>query len=113
MQWSSSFQNASLNLRNEVVRSPAECVSWEDLHGIYDEDSKFPANLRKAHQLDYRVMHPGNNKQCLNLALAVFDETDIVAIRSYLPGRKDMAGFLIVILEWWGIVNSRKIWQVS
>ena len=23
-----------------------------------------------------------------------------------------MAGFLIVILEWWGIVNSRKIWQV-
>ena len=53
-------------------------------------------------------MHPGNNKQCVNLALAVFDETTIVAIRSYLPERRDMAGFLTLILKWWTIVNSRK-----
>ena len=53
-------------------------------------------------------MHPGNNKQCVNLALAVFDETAIVAIRSYLPERKDLAGFIILILKWWRIANSRK-----
>ena len=53
-------------------------------------------------------MHPGNNKQCVNLALAIFDETTIVAIKSYLPERKDMAGFLILILKWWTVVNSRK-----
>ena len=45
-------------------------------------------------------MLPGNNKQCVNVALAVFDETTIVAIRSYLPERKDMAGLLTLILKW-------------
>ena len=80
----------------------------ERFAGIYDEDSKLPANLRKAHKLNYRVLHPGNNKQCVNSALAVFDETTVVAIRPYLPERKDMAGFLTLILKWWTIVNSRK-----
>ena len=34
-------------------------------------------------------MHSSNNKQCVNLVLAVFDETTIAAIKSYLPERKD------------------------
>ena len=97
-----------MNLGGEVVCSPAGFISWKDLHHIYDEDCKLPANLRKAYKLNYRVMHPGNNKQCVNLALAIFDETTIVAIKSYLPERKDMAGFLILILKWWTVVNSRK-----
>ena len=97
-----------MNLGVEVVCSPAGFISWKDLHHIYDEDCKLPANLRKAYKLNYRVMHPGNNKQCVNLALPIFDETTIVAIKSYLPERKDMAGFLILILKWWTVVNSRK-----
>ena len=92
-----------MNLRDEVVSPPAGFISWEDLHGICNEDSKLVANFRKAHKLNYSVMHPGNNK-----ALAVCDETTIVTIRSYLPDRKDMAGFLTLILTWWTIVNSRK-----
>ena len=68
------FPEISLNLRDEVVSSPAGFISWKNLHGIYDEDSKLPANLRKAHKLNYRVMHPGNNKQCVNLALFIRKE---------------------------------------
>ena len=71
------FPAISLNLEGEAVCSPAGFISWKDLHHIYDEDCKLPANLRKAYKLNYRVMHPGNNKQCVNLALAIFDETTI------------------------------------
>ena len=69
-------------------------------------------DLRKAHKLNYRVMHPGNNKQCVNLTLAVFDKTTMVTIRSYLPERKDMTGFLTLILKWWTIVDSPGLPQV-
>ena len=37
-------------------------VSWSDLHLIYDQDSKLPANLRKANKLTCRAMQLGNNK---------------------------------------------------
>ena len=53
-------------------------------------------------------MHLGYNKQHVNFAIAVFDETTMVVIKSYLPEWKDMAGFLILILKWWIIVNSQK-----
>ena len=51
-------------------------------------------------------MHPGNNKQCVNLALPIFHETMTTAIRSYFVEREDMASFLELILKWWTIVNS-------
>ena len=46
------FPEISFNLGDEVVSSPAGFISWKDLHGIYDVDSKLPANLRKAHKLN-------------------------------------------------------------
>ena len=64
------------------------------------EDSKLPSNSRKNHKLNYREMHPGSNKQRVNLAQAVFDETTIAAIRCYLPARKDTSGFLIPMSKW-------------
>ena len=42
----------------------------------------YPESLKTFEDLNCRVMHPGNNNKCVNVALAVFDET-IVAIRSY------------------------------
>ena len=96
-------------LKDEVAVSfPAGYISWADLHGVYDRDSKLPANLRKARKLTYRVMHPGNNKQNVDLVLGIFDETTIAAIKNYLPEREDMNGFISLILTWWTIVNSRK-----
>ena len=43
------FPAISLNLGGEVVCFPAGFISWKDLHHIYDEDCKLPANLRKAY----------------------------------------------------------------
>ena len=68
-----------------------------DLHSIYDQDSKLPANLRKANTLTYRAMHPGNNKQSVNLVLSIFHETTIAAGKRYFPERRDISGFLSLI----------------
>ena len=45
--------------------------------------------LKKAHKLTYSSLHPGNNKQNVKLALAIFDEATIAAVKSYFPDRKD------------------------
>ena len=46
--------------------------------------------------------------QNVSLAQAIFDESTIAAVKSYLPERHDMAGFLTVIQKWWIIANSKE-----
>ena len=65
------------------------------------------AHLKKTHTLIYRATHPGDNKQSIPLALAIFDETIYAAIRSYFPNREDAAVFLHLISVWWSISNSK------
>ena len=101
------FPSFTFNVQEVVINSTDGYISWSDLHSIYDQDSKLPANLRKAHKLTYRSMHPGNNKQSVNLALSIFHESTIVARKSYFPERKDISGFLSLIHRWWTIINSR------
>ena len=64
------FPSFTFNVQGVVTNSPDGYISWSDLHSIFDQDSKLPANLRKANKLAYRAMHPGNNKQFVNLALS-------------------------------------------
>ena len=102
------FPKFEFKIKDETIASsPDGYISWTDFHYVYDRDSHLSANLRKAHKLTYRALHPGNNKQNVDLALALFNETTISAVRSYLPERKDMAGFLELITAWWTIINSR------
>ena len=101
------FPSFTFNVQEVVINSPDGYISWSDLHSIYDQDSKLPANLRKANKLTYRAMHPGNNKQSVNLALSILHESTIAASKSYFPERKDISGFLSLIHTWWTIVNSR------
>ena len=77
------------------------------LHSVYEKDQNLEAHLKKAHTLTYRATHPGDNKQSVPLALAIFDETTYAAIRSYFPNRKDAAAFLHLISVWWSISNSK------
>ena len=93
------------------IKFPAGYITWADLHKVYDFDSKLPANLKKAHKLSYSALHPGNNKQNVKLALAIFDEATIAAIRSYFPDRTDFAGFLELWQKWWTIVNSDSLYH--
>ena len=101
------FPELEILLNDEIrISIPNGYISWSDLHLVYDKDSKLPANLRKAPKLTYHALHPGNNKQNVNLALGIFHESSIVGVQSYLPERKDMSGFLKLISLWWTVINS-------
>ena len=83
---------------NEInISLPSGYITWNDIHFIYDRDQNFSGNLRKAHKLSYHALHPGNNKQNVNLALSIFDETTIAVSTCYLPGRPDISNFLKLI----------------
>ena len=100
------FPEFNFEVGGHMLMSAPGYVSWHDIHRIYDNDQSLTANLRKSPKLSYKALHPGNNKQNVNLALAIFHETTVAASRSYFPKRQDMANFLDLILTWWTIANS-------
>lgn len=56
------------------IRTPPGYIAWHDLHLIHESDQQLDCNLRMAPKLTKSALHPGNNKQYVNLALAIFDE---------------------------------------
>ena len=103
------FPAFCFSIKNIVVASSqAGYISWRDFKDVYEEDEKLKANLRKATILTYEVLHPAHNKQSVNLALAIFHDTTIAAIKSYFPSRQDITGFLSAINVRWKIVNSKQ-----
>ena len=82
-------------------------------YDIYELDEKLQGNLRKAPKLTYKATHPGNNKQDVSLALAIFDETTSAAIRSYYPNRLDAANFLNLFHKVLVICNSKQQFHTS
>ena len=80
-----------------MASSQAGYISWRDFKDVHEKEAKLKANLRKAPKLTYDVLHPGHNKQNVNLALAIFHDTTIAAIKSYFPSRQDGTGFLSAI----------------
>ena len=97
--------NDGLNIH---INFPAGFIQWKDLYDIYDKYERLSANLNKAPKLSYQVLHLGNNKQSVPLALAIVHETTIAAARSYFPSRSDLSGFLNLINFWWTISNSKQ-----
>ena len=53
-------------------------------------------------------MHPGDNKQIVPLALAIFDQSTSAAIEIYYPNRLDASSFLKLVNIWWTINDSKK-----
>ena len=92
---------------NIDINFPAGFIQWKDLYDIYDKDKRLSANLNKAPKLSYQVLHPGNNKQSVPLALAIVHETTIAAARSYFPTQSDLSEFSNLINIWWTISNSK------
>ena len=78
---------------------------------MYDMDQLQEAHLRMANELSYRALHPGNDKQNVSLALAIFQESTSAGVRRYFPQREDAASFLSVINVWWLICNSKEQWH--
>ena len=83
-------------------------MAWSDLHKVYSKDNTLNAKLRKAPKLTFKALHPSDNKQNVNLAVAIFHETTIAACESYFPDRADMSHVIRLISCWWIIANSRK-----
>ena len=96
----------SYNQGNIQLHYPQGYIDWADLYNIYDKDKELKGNLRKAPKLSYQALHPGNNKQNVLLALAIFHDTTIAAAKGYYPNRENVSGFLNVIHTWWIICSS-------
>ena len=107
------FPEFSYNQGNIQLHCPQGYIDWADLYNIYDKDKELKGNLRKAPKLSYQALHPGNNKQNVLLALALFHETTIAAAKSYYPNREDVSGFLNVIDTWWTICNSKQRYSAN
>ena len=58
--------------------------------------------------LTFKSLHSCDNELNVNSAVAIFQETTIVACESYFPDRADMSNFLRLISCWWTTSNSRK-----
>ena len=93
------FRSFTFNVQGVVINSPDGYISWSDLHSIYDQDSKLPANLRIANKLTYRAMHPGDNKQSVNFAISIFHESAIATSKRYFLERKDISGFFHLFIH--------------
>lgn len=86
-------------------------ISLHLLNNVYDRDEKLSANLRKAHKLTYKTLHPGSNKQNVQLAVNIFHETTSAAIKSYFPNNLAASNFLNLFNTWWVISNSKSRWS--
>jgi hypothetical protein len=83
-------------------------ISWRLFHQVYEKDKKLQGNLRAAPELSAKVLHPGNCKQAVPPALAIFHRSTSTAIKKYFPAKAhDAAGFLNLFDVWWTISNSK------
>ena len=99
----------SFSLKDQVLASSESgYIRWRDFQDIFEEDAKHKANLRMAPKLTPCSLHPGNNKQNVGLALAIFHVTTIATCKSYFPQRKDVIAFLSLLNSWWIMVNSKQ-----
>ena len=83
-------------------------IRWGLFHKVYEKDQSLQANLKAAPKLTANVLHPGNCKQSVPVALAIFDPTTFAAIRRYFPENSDSAEFLNLFYVWWTISNSKE-----
>ena len=67
----------------DPVNVPGGEIAWKTFHDVFERDANLHANLRKATKLTTKVLHPGNCRQNVPNALAIFDETTIAAVKSF------------------------------
>ena len=82
-------------------------ISWHLFHKLYEKDLQLDANLRAAPELSAKVLHPGNCKQSVPVALAIFNRSTSTGIKRFFPEKADAAEFLNLVDVWWTISNSK------
>ena len=56
-------------------------ISWMLFHQVYEKDKDLDANMKAAPKLSAKVLHPGNCKQSVPVALAIFDHSTSTGIK--------------------------------
>ena len=102
------FPKFSFELFEDKIEVDAGFVDWSLLHKVHEKDSHLQANLRKAPEITSQVLHPGNKKQNVKLALSIFAETTSAGIKSYFPHRETAAHFLNLFHKLFVIFNSKQ-----
>ena len=69
-------------------------VSWKLVHDSFEKDCLLEAKLRKAPKITHKVLRPGDCKQNVLVALAIFHESTSAALTSYFPEKKNEPEFL-------------------
>ena len=92
---------------NDIIHVEGGEISWKLLHDTYEKDCLLQANLRKSSRLNLKVLHPGNSKKSVPLALASIYEMTTAAIESYFPEKNISVDFLRLLNIWWIISNSK------
>ena len=87
---------------------PGGEISWKLLHDVHEKDAELGAHFKAAPKITSQVLHPGNCKQSVPPALAIFHESTSAAIRNYFPDKRDAAGFLTLFNSWWTISNAKQ-----
>ena len=82
-------------------------ISWSLLHRVHEKDMENKAHFRAAPKLSTTVLHPGNCKQSVPVAQAIFVPSSRAPILKYFPNAQDSADFLHLISTWWTISNPR------
>ena len=100
-----SFQFSSVNFN---LSFQAGFVRWSHLHTIHEKDLSLSVHLRAANKINLFVLHPGNSKQSVPLALAIFHKSTKSAIRLYISEDEVTADFFNLIRIWWLSVNSKE-----
>ena len=90
------------------INIPLGTIQWSTFHRVHEKDLEIGCHVKKAPKISYQSLHPGNNKQSVPLALAIFDLRTISAIRQYFPEDKTTFSFLNLIYNWWLVVNAKE-----
>ena len=70
-------------------------IKWKFFHDVQEKDALLETNLRKAPKLTTtKVLHPGDCKENVPTALAIFHETTAAAIQFYFPDESSTVEFL-------------------
>lgn len=97
-----SFENLS-----DPINVPGGDISWQLFHQVFEQDSNLQANIKAAPKLSAKVLHPGNCKQSVPVALAIFHPSTSASIKHYFPDKTDSAELLNLFYTWWTISNSK------
>ena len=91
----------------DPINVPGGDISWQMFHQVFERDSNLHAHVKAPPKLPAKVLHPGNCKQSVPIALAIFHPSTAAPIKHYFPDKTDSAELLNLFYTWWTISNSK------